>query len=422
MQILILNQDWFADIWRSQGHRVVTAGIGSHLDVVIPPLIHVDKIIESQEDFSPDRIVVFDNSMPITVLGLDDGSIPTLFYSVDTHHHYELHIWLSDAFDETWVAQRDYLSIFYNEGRVAKWLPLWASKQMTPTTEKEYGASFVGSLNPDLNPDRVKFFEELQEICPVNVTRGDFDKIFTKSEIVINQTVKGDLNFRVFEAMMSGAMLLTERSENGLTDLFTDRKHCVLYTKGDTKEAAHLINYYLNNRDECRDIARAGHEEILRAHLPIHRANVVMESLKNLTCKSKEKKFLGMMVNFLKLGKLIEKKNVGDPIIPFSHALACAERFLDCDRMLSEREGLYLLEATTRYDIATMDSRGARLLLKAADMFPSLKTLRLAQVRILLNFGHLEAAKAVADILSPEDADKAYEQAEWLISEVLGFE
>ena len=45
-------------------------------------------------------------------------------------------------------------------------------------------------------------------------------RIYSESKIVLNASINGDLNMRVFEALTSGALLVTDRIENGLDTLF----------------------------------------------------------------------------------------------------------------------------------------------------------------------------------------------------------
>jgi len=97
--------------------------------------------------------------------------------------------------------------------------------------------------------------------------------------MVLNQCVANDVNFRTFEAMGSGSCLLTERVSNGLEDLFQDRTHCVLYEKGNVEEILNLVNYYETHGDERKAIAQAGRSEILRAHMGIHRARTILQTV-----------------------------------------------------------------------------------------------------------------------------------------------
>ena len=166
MFILLLNQDWFQTELRELGHRVETVGLGKHLDITIPaPLIHIDSICREHFDGEfPEVVVIHDNSAPVCIVGLEERDIPTIFYSVDAHHHYELHGDLGKVFDYMLVAQRDYIAPMKELcDAPMEWMPLWASMYVEPEEEKEFGAVFVGSLKRKLNPERVDFFEALQK-------------------------------------------------------------------------------------------------------------------------------------------------------------------------------------------------------------------------------------------------------------------
>jgi hypothetical protein len=251
VNILVLNQDWFVSEFREAGHRVLTVGTGKNMELRLDkPLYHIQQIREMMpEPWEPDLIIAHDNSAPIIITGLEEVPCPTIFYAVDTHHHAELH---------TLVAHKDYIAKFTDRGFEApEWMPLWASVYVEPAKVKEIDAVFVGTLNPELNPERVVFFEALQKRVPITVTTGAFWEIFPKSEIVVNQTVKADLNFRVFEAMMCGVVLLTERIGNGLLELFHENEELVLYERNNVEDCAKKIEWLLNDRPLCKRIAEA---------------------------------------------------------------------------------------------------------------------------------------------------------------------
>ncbi len=70
---------------------------------------------------------------------------------------------------------------------------------------------------------------------------------------------------RVFEAMASGSMLLTnEANDNGLEDFFQDRKHLVIYRNDN--EIIELADYFLKNNDERERIAFDGMSNVLSEH------------------------------------------------------------------------------------------------------------------------------------------------------------
>jgi tetratricopeptide (TPR) repeat protein len=86
---------------------------------------------------------------------------------------------------------------------------------------------------------------------------------YAQAKIVFNESVLGDVNFRVFEAMGAGAMLLTEAVGNGLADLFTAGVHLDTYTPATlaAKVARRLAD------DAGREaVARAGRREVAARH------------------------------------------------------------------------------------------------------------------------------------------------------------
>jgi hypothetical protein len=421
MRILILNQDWFAAELRTMGHEVVTCGIAAHLDHQIEvPLIHLDEIIKKLPGtFNPDRILILDNSAPIVVDGLSDTQIPVLFYSVDAHHHARLHAYLSHVFDETLIAQKDYIPEFEKRGASAEWLPLWASQVLDPSNEKTYGAVFVGTLNPDLNPDRVAFFEALKTQAPVQVQQGNFPTIFPRSRLILNQTVKGDVNFRVFEAMSSGTPLLTERSGNGLFELFTEGQEFLCYARSNVQEAAEKIHWALEHPIEMREIGAAGRAEILRAHRPIDRALVIEQKLQRLEKRSSPLKHFSWMANFHALTQRLEKIDTSLCAQAMVRTLRAAELALQAGGTINQELSLNLVQACAKHDLQYRSKSGKLLLDRTSEMIPDEKVLVLARVRDALNDGRRDDAKQLASRIIPENPEAVFPHAESLTAGLL---
>lgn len=128
-----------------------------------------------------------------------------------------------------------------------------------------------------------RFFDVLAQMTNIHLDMGEYWEIFSPhAEIVVNQTVKRDLNFRVFEAMMCGSLLLTEASGNGLSEIFRDGEHLVLYEKDNVEDCAQKITELLSDLPRTHRIANKGREEILRKHLPHHCAEQVLSVLQGL--------------------------------------------------------------------------------------------------------------------------------------------
>lgn len=421
MNILLLNQDWFAAELREFGHNVLSCGMTNNLDVQLEsPLLHIDTVISRlPSGFVPDVVLWLDNSSPVMFTGLEESSIPILFYSVDTHHHAALHGYLYHICDAMLVAQKDYIPALEEVGCEVGWLPLWASRQISPSDDKRYQAVFVGTLNSALNPERVTFFDRLKEIAPVHVQSGDFGTIFPASEIVINQTVKGDLNFRVFEAMISGAMLLTEASGNGLLELFEPGRHLMTYEKNNVEDAAAVIKECLADPTRMRAIGAAGRDEILAKHLPVHRAAVVEQSLKSLQKKSSRQKFFAAMLNYSILAVSFEKIDVRLACCALVAAMKVITIALKHGEQINSELAAHAVLACMKYDILMHSRSGDLLLQELQEAYPDEEVLTLYRIRHYLNSGERSEAAKLALRVSHVKEEEVFLLAEHVLTNLL---
>ena len=421
MNILVFNQDWFVENWRAAGHQVYSCGLFEHLDIVLETAhVHINDILKSiPGKFAPDVIVIHDNSGPNIIAGLEETDIPVLFYSGDTHHHYGIHRYLSHVFDYTLSAQKDYIPYFNEVGSKAEWMPLWADRFIEPSTVKKHDVVFVGNMNPDLNKYRVWFFEELNKLVPVFAMGGKYWEIFPHSEIVINQTVKGDLNFRVFEGMMSGAMLLTEESPNGLTKLFEADKHMVTYSPGNPHHAAEKIRYYLGEKEKAREIGLAGRQEILKKHTAQHRADKLLAVLSGIEKQRSPKKFFSAMARYCTLGLGSEKIDTAVASKSYISAMKCMNMALANHENFDSQLACFTVFACYKYDRFLGGNAGSDMLKKVGEAFPQEPVLKVAALRNYLNQGFYELANELAAKISTESVDVTFKRAEDLIKLIL---
>ena len=422
MKILIFNQDWFAAEFRELGHEVVTCGSEPHLEHRIPGRTHhINSVITSLNGFEPDVILWHDNSSPSLLIGgFESLDIPAAFFSVDTHHHHLMHSYMAPLFDHIFVAQKDYLSFFDNTGTPTSWHPLWAPRWVLPSDNKRWNTTFVGTLNERLNPRRVAFFNTLKKNTEIHLTQGNYWEIFPHAEIVVNQTVKGDLNFRVFETMMCGSLLLTENTKNGLFDLFTEGVHLVSYRPDDVQDARDKINHLLSSPKKMREIANSGRAEVLAKHTALHRARTVLEVLTTLRKRSPahNRHYLSM-INHTITSDVFNRLNFCHCPRALAGAILAAQAGLNASARLSEVETSYLIRSTTLYDRVTQTTTGQSLLNSFHEAFPENTLLTLATIRNLLNSGAAEAAESQARKLRPEAPRDIFPYAEEMITSIL---
>ena len=213
----------------------------------------------------------------------------TACYLIDTHLGIDRRVEWARNFDIVFIAQKADIVRFRESGiKNVFWLPLACDPEIhgKKSDKKLYEIGFVGSLN---NPHRVDLLNMLKQKFDVYYERCFFERmaeVFSQSKIVFNNSVKDDLNMRVFEAMASGSMLLTDESRgSGLTGLFEDRKHLVIYRNED--ELFELVDYYMENDKERENIAEAGMKEVVAKHTYEHRVEEMMDIITSFKDRGK---------------------------------------------------------------------------------------------------------------------------------------
>jgi len=229
----------------------------------------LEKVIRSlPPGWVPDLFLWVESGVSYSLFGTGKLPCPSACYLIDTHLGLEQHLEIARDYDLVFLAQKEYIQRFKDAGfQRVYWLPLACDPEIHKKrdVEKIYDIGFVGSLNQQR---RIELLNALGERFNLHYERCFLERmaeVYSRSRIVFNSSVNNDLNMRVFEVLCSGSLLLTDDARgSGLTSLFQDRKHLVVYHNKD--ELFELAEYYLENHDERERIAAAGREEVLRKH------------------------------------------------------------------------------------------------------------------------------------------------------------
>lgn len=294
LQILLINQNWLQSELEALGHQVVCAACYGLGEVSLPEEgATVEELWNLLPDgFVPDRLIYFDNSGVPWLFGLERLPVPSLFYSVDAHHHGAWHPLFGALFDRVAVAQQSYVALFRDAGIETSWIPLWATRCAPPQAAKTIDVCFRGTLDAHLHPKRTEFFEALRQFVPIDAAPGDYARDYPLAKIVVNEAVKDDINFRVFEAMACGALLITPDCGNGLFELFEEGVDLVTYRPDDVADAAAKVSYYLEHDAERIKIAEHGWRKVSERHSNRIRAQEFLELLADLSPISKPQRNL----------------------------------------------------------------------------------------------------------------------------------
>jgi len=273
MRILHLGNPQVVPALRALGHDVRVAS--QLCPLLVAPGRPVDARVLYRE-FAPDAEAFFmadTLGRQTLAYGLEDLPIPRVYWAIDVHVNFFWQRHYAALFDLVLVAQKDYVPLFEAEGVPARWLP-WG---IDPTLFRDPGLArtidiaFVGVVDAN-RPKRAAALAELRRRFDVvtlgedptrRLAESEMARVFASAKIVFNESVMGDVNFRTFEAMACGALLLTERTGNGLDDLFTSGEQLVAYGPESLLQQA---GHFLAAPAERERIARAGAEAVAAHH------------------------------------------------------------------------------------------------------------------------------------------------------------
>ncbi len=421
--ILALNKTYLVEELRALGHTVYTAAIPqsfsrSHYELTSQRMFDLpfEQGIELNSllsRFPPtpriDTLLYFDDSAPtLHVRGLAEASITSIFLSVDAHLHALWHPVLTGMFDYALVAQKDYLPLFEAHAPRASWLPLWATREVPTEPTKTIDVCFRGALDKNLRPKRVAFLEELSNYVSLDSKWEDYTIGFPKARIAVNESLQSDLNFRVFETLMCGALLLTPRIGNGLLELFKDGVHLVTYEEGNAKDAGEKIRYYLEHEEERARIAAAGRAEVLANHTGRSRA-ASLHSLLEAAAPgprphaTRARAAQGLLDASLALGKL--SKEVDQNLITCAELIPSARSFgAEVNSGLDSGLSSLAVMCLTLLEDRGLSAVSTNLISRLFGEHPQERNLLLTLIGLLEKQGKTEQAAQVAAAFSANGA------------------
>lgn len=223
-------------------------------------------------------------------LRIDDGD-----YTLDIPHNLKPSAWwVADThlpkpykkirkkiknYDFIFCCQKEGAERLYGEtGKYIIWIP-WATDEVRVSftfpqeKDKIWDICFIGTEG------KHSLRKVVLEILRINyknifIGRAHFTELrdyYSKSKIVVNYPINNDINPRIFEAMSGGALVITYWiRDNGFSEIFKVGENIVVFDDI-LKEMKEKIDYYLQNREERKEIALKGFELVNRYHTYRHR-------------------------------------------------------------------------------------------------------------------------------------------------------
>ena len=234
---------------------------------------------------SPDLIIVTESAVRAK-FDLSQFHVPTAFVAIDPYIGFEEHVRDINiqSYDRIFVSQRDCVEQYREVGcRRVEWLPFACDPELQGriSLPPRYTVATVGAIHPKWGAERKRLFELISknfEDCWFGRAFGrEMARIYSSSKIVFNKSILNELNMRVFEALASGSLLITDRIKNGLTELFSEDTDLVCYSSDE--DLISKLKFYLNHPAERESIAKQGHESVMARHTYDHRAQQIVTSM-----------------------------------------------------------------------------------------------------------------------------------------------
>jgi hypothetical protein len=225
-------------------------------------------------------------------LNVDDGQEyrlpadlrPSAWWVIDTHLNLDWCLTKARDFDCVFAAQKDGAERLHGEGIAsAAWLPLACDPELHARqgVEKESDVCFVGNVFPGPRADLLDLIRK--RFPSTFVGQRYFEemaRMYSASRIVFNRSIKNDVNMRVFEALASGSLLITnDIGDNGQAELFEDGVHLATYRSAD--ELLDKIEFYLARQEVRERIAAAGRQAVLARHTYRHRMERLLQEIES---------------------------------------------------------------------------------------------------------------------------------------------
>ncbi len=256
----------YSDALRAKGARVAFVDPTLALEA---PLSEIMARCQTR----PDWIFHIESDFPLLPEGLAQSPIPTMCFHVDTYAFTRRRIRWSSLFDGVAVFHPGYERIFAEAGHPGAFLlPHAVQRELYDKREgnRECEVAWVGNTAGPVYHHRRKWLPKLAAEFRMNDWRrsyalADVADVYCQSRIVVNigrDDFRQDANMRVYEAMASGALLVTPVPTE-LTKLgFKESTHFVGFRR--EEELIPLVRHYLEHEGERSRIATAGRKKTLR--------------------------------------------------------------------------------------------------------------------------------------------------------------
>lgn len=229
----------------------------------------------------PDIVLQDERLAPRVLLkGLEKIGCPTIFWSLDPHLNSYWQAPYAALFDAVAVTQKDWVAPLREAGspaRTVEWIT-WSATPApwTPFARRTHAAAFVGRMSRH-RPVRQMFAEFLTARFPLrletDIAHELVQQVYVQARLAPNESIRGEINQRLFTAAGAGCLVLEPGLDNGLEELFEPGKEIATYA--DAMELAEAMAHFTACPDQAERMGRAARARVSREHRPAHRVEAL---------------------------------------------------------------------------------------------------------------------------------------------------
>lgn len=240
-------------------------------------------IAEALQGREPELLIQVESLGPRVFLrGLDRLSCRTVFWAVDPHLNGFWQAAYGRLFDLVLSTQTKWDADLSSLGQKAvAHLPFFGQEQpWSPWERRGRDIAFVGRVTPQ-RPARRWLLEFLERrygprlAAASDLGHDEMFALYRDSRFVPNESITGEINFRLFEAASTGCLVLGQDIGPEQDALFEPGREIEVCAH--VAELGAALDSLLKNPKAARAKALAAWERVRREHLPIHRAARLLE-------------------------------------------------------------------------------------------------------------------------------------------------
>ena len=259
-------------------YKTLSSKNGNFFSIKIPlgkPFDAAHLVRSLPQEQQPELFIArVDASMTNNPCNLESIEIPKIGLLGDSHHMRNpiqklLNYATRERFDFFLLDHNKQHAHWYHEAGIQNlaWIPaiLLADQFNKPTHTTQRTISFVGQTG-HYHPERKRLIASVESAQLPFKTKAipqlQANKIYSESRIVMNCSLNGDFNLRVFETLAAGGFLLTDRLSrlSGLYDIFSEGRDFVhFHSHSDFIDQAAK---YLDDVRARNQVASMGHQTV----------------------------------------------------------------------------------------------------------------------------------------------------------------